>query len=680
MENRPRNYWFFVSRVLVIWIGEAVGLLILIHLIPGLTVDSFAAAFVFVAVLAVINAILWPILSRSTLRFLTYSFGIGALLLNALLIWLTSKFVPGVNVEGLGALILTPIGLAAINVVLASLLTSDDDGWYYRNVLMSEVKKAGDAIQTEKIGTIFLEIDGLAESVLRKAVAKGYLPTLASWLERGSHKITSWETDLSSQTGASQAGILHGNNQDLPAFRWVEKENDNRIMVSTGLFDAPEIEARISDGQGLLAKNGASRSNLFSGDAEDNIFTYSRLKDIKRFYSKSWLFFYSNPSNFPRLIALFSWDVLDEFFGRVRQLILNVKPRLRKGLFIYYLTRAAANVFLREIVTDTLVGDLIAGRVDVAYATYVAYDEIAHHNGIADTASFRALKQLDKQFHRLELATTYAPRPYQLVVLSDHGQANGATFKQRCGFTLESLVKKLIGEGVAVFSALDSNQDHFGQAVADPIVRRKEYAVRKVRPVADAVAGKRRERAAPPEKARVIVLASGNLGLVYLTDWRERASYEKISYAFPLLIPGLVSQEWIGFVMVQSEAHGPILFGPKGKYFLHDDRYEGESPLVSFGPRAADHLRRTNGFHYAPDILVNSAYDSESDEVAAFEELIGSHGGLGGTQSKPFVMYPTEWDLAQTEIVGAEQLHELLKNKLQPTERSNRSGKSLDVR
>jgi hypothetical protein len=297
----------------------------------------------------------------------------------------------------------------------------------------------------------------------------------------------------------------------------------------------------------------------------------------------------------------------------------------------------------------------------VAYATYVAYDEIAHHNGITDSASLRALKQLDKQFHRLEMATSYAPCPYQLVVLSDHGQVNGATFKQRCGFTLESLVRKLIGEGVKVFSALDSNQDHFGQAVADPIVQRKDYAVRKVRPIADAIAHKRRERATPPEEARVIVLASGNLGLVYLTDWRERVSYEEISGTFPLLIPGLVSQEWIGFVMVRSQAHGPIVFGAKGTHFLRDDRCEGENPLVSFGPRAADHLRRTDGFRYAPDILVNSVYDPDSDEVAAFEELIGSHGGLGGTQCQPFVMYPAEWDLAQTEIVGAEQLHELLK-------------------
>jgi putative membrane protein len=116
--------------------------------------------------------------------------------------------------------------------------------------------------------------------------------------------------------------------------------------------------------------------------------------------------------------------------------------------------------------------------------------------------------------------------------------------------------------------------------------------------------------------------------------------------------------------MVRSEAQGPVVFGAKGAYFLRDDRCEGESPLVSFGPRAADHLRRTDGFLYAPDVLVNSVYDPETEEVAAFEELIGSHGGLGGSQCRPFVLYPTEWKLDLTEIVGAEKLHELLMQKL----------------
>jgi uncharacterized membrane protein YvlD (DUF360 family) len=663
MEDKTKRNWRFLYRTLVVWVGEAVGLTLLAHLIPGLSLNSFAAALALVVVLGIANALLWPILTQSTLRFLTYTFGIGVLLLNALIIWFASKLVPGASVEGL-ALVLTAIGLAAINVVLASLLTNNDDAWYYRNILRREIKKTVRGIRTERKGTIFLEIDGLAESVLRGAIDKGYLPTLAKWLESGSHSIISWETDLSSQTGASQAGILHGHNQDLPAFRWVEKEHGNRIMVSTGLTDAPEIETRISNGRGLLVKNGASRTNLFSGDAADNIFTFSRLKEMRRFYTKSWLYLYSNPSNIPRIIALFFWDIFEEFVGRVRQLVFRVKPRLIKGLFIYYLTRAAANVFLREVTTDTLVGDLIAGRIDVAYATYVAYDEIAHHNGISDSASLRALKQLDKQFHRLELAIGYAPRPYQLVVLSDHGQANGATFKQRSGHDLESLVRHLMGDGVKIYSALDSNLDHFGQAVADPILQRKDYVTQKTSPLVDLVRRKEKERSTRREEAQAIILASGNLGLIYLTDCRERMSYEQISNAFPMLIPGLIRQEWIGFVMVRSNVHGPLIVGNHGTYFLRDDHFEGEDPLANFGPHAADHLRRTDGFPHAPDILVNSFYDPQSDEIAAFEELIGSHGGLGGTQCSPFVLCPAEWELGHTEIIGAEKLHELLKSKL----------------
>jgi putative membrane protein len=656
MKDRKGWHRRYLSRTAIVWVGEAAGLMLLAYLIPGLSVNSFETALAAVVAFGLLNAIFWPILSRLTFPFLVYTVGIGALLLNGLLIWLTSQFVEGIIVEGWAALILTPIGLAAISTFLSAALTIDDDASYYRR-LQRNAKKIKQSVPNDKPGVIFLEIDGLAESVLREAIEKGRVPTLARWLAHGSHKIISWETDLSSQTGASQAGILHGNNKDLPAFRWVEKERSNKIMASTGMSDAPVIEARISNGKGLLAVNGASRSNLFSGDAEDNIFTYSRLKDIKRFYTKSWHYFYSTPSNFPRVVALFMWDIVKEFLGRVRQFAKNIKPRLRKGLFIYFLTRAAANVFLREITTDTLIGDLITGQVDVVYATYVAYDEIAHHNGIADDAAFDALNELDKQFHRLEGAQNYAPRPYRIVVLSDHGQTNGATFKQRCGFTLDSLVRTLIDEDVNVLSELDSNQDHFAQAFADPIQRRTQYVVDKIEP-------KSRRKRTSVEEAQIIVLASGNLGLIYFTKWKERMSYEQLNQAFPRLIPGLVNQKWVGFILVNSEAHGPLVLGARGKYYLRNDLVEGEDPLATFGPRAAAHLKRTDGFNNVPDILVNSYYDPERDEVAAFEELIGSHGGLGGGQSEPFVLYPSEWDLEKEEIIGAEALHGVLKSLL----------------
>ena len=79
-----------------------------------------------------------------------------------------------------------------------------------------------------------------------------------------------------------------------------------------------------------------------------------------------------------------------------------------------------------------------------AYATFVGYDEVAHHSGVESDDAFDILHKLDKQLPRLESAARQAPRPYHLVVLSDHGQTGGATFKQRYGLSLEELIQELV--------------------------------------------------------------------------------------------------------------------------------------------------------------------------------------------------------------------------------------------
>ncbi len=389
MQRKIKRTWFFwIERTVILWFGGVLGFMLIDYLSVGLTVNSWDTAFLVVALLGILNALFWPLLSRIFLPFMVFTVGIGSLLSNGFLIWIISNFVPGITIGG-PALILTPLGITLITTTLSSILTLDDDTSYYRTVLRRRIKESEGKEFKKKPGIIFLEIDGLSEEILKEAIESGLMPTLKSWLKSGSHEITSWETDLSSQTGASQAGILHGNNHNIPAFRWVEKSNDNKVMVSTGLNDANLIEERISDGKGLLSSNGASRSNLFSGDAGDVIFTYSKLKDLRMFYNKTWYYFYSNPSNFSRIIILFFWEVLLEFKSQFTHTLRNIKPRLRRG-FVYPFVRAGAAVFLREITTYTLIGDIINGTVDTAYVTYLGYDEIAHHSGTRDDDAFHA--------------------------------------------------------------------------------------------------------------------------------------------------------------------------------------------------------------------------------------------------------------------------------------------------
>lgn len=128
------------------------------------------------------------------------------------------------------------------------------------------------------------------------------------------------------------------------------------------------------------------------------------------------------------------------------------------------------------------------------------------------------------------------------------------------------------------------------------------------------------------------------------------------------MLEGLAEHEGVGFVMVGSGEHGPVVIGSKGRNYLAEARVEGEDPLAGFGPRAAEHLRREDSFSNCPDILVNSFYNVDTNEVAAFEELIGCHGGMGGYQTRPFLLYPAAWQLDKNELVGAAAVYRQLKS------------------
>ena len=155
------------------------------------------------------------------------------------------------------------------------------------------------------------------------------------------------------------------------------------------------------------------------------------------------------------------------------------------------------------------------------------------------------------------------------------------------------------------------------------------------------------------------MVASGNLGLVYLAREPGRLTMEDLDERYPELLPGLARHPGIGWVMVRSRHSGPVVLGRAGRHFLADGTVEGTDPLAPFGPHAADDLRRHDALPHVGDLLVNSALDPRTDEVAAFEELVGCHGGLGGWQNRPVLIYPARWPV-ETDLVGADAVHRQL--------------------
>ena len=636
-----------LKRSLIVFIGNIIGIYLISFLGLGVEVSPSGDILLLVLFLGLVNAILWPILTRIAMPFLVITFGVGTLILNGLLLQLLAPMF-GIAIKG-PAIILAPLGMAAVTTVLSSLITINDDSSYYRSVLRDAEKKRKGNIK-DYPGVIIVEIDGLAHNVLLEAVDRGVMPTMKGMIEGNDYNLRMWETDLSSQTGASQAGILHGNNEGIVAFRWIEKSNGNQMMQCSGITKVPELEKRISNGDGLLVDNGASRSNLFSGDTDNVIFTFSKIMDFGKLYNKAWYSVFSNPSNFARIVVLFLADMVREIWSQITHSIRNVRPRINRGI-MYIPTRGATNVFMREINTSTLIGDMMVGDIDVAYSTYLGYDEIAHHSGVRDSDAWIALKQMDDQIKHLTDANKYSPRDYQFVIQSDHGQTNGATFTQRYGQTFEDFVKSLLPEDMTMFAKMASNDDHF---VGDytPFARKKKKIE------------KEKKEAQKLSDSEVIVLASGNLAMIYLTQWSKRLTYEELNGYFPELIPGLINNEYIGFILVKSQEHGDMAIGKNGTYYLDSDEIDGENPLEGFGDNIARHLRRTSSFEHTPDILVNSFYDEAADEVCAFEELVGSHGGAGGDQSKPFILYPSSWNVSDDDIIGAENIYKLLKENL----------------
>lgn len=292
--------------------------------------------------------------------------------------------------------------------------------------------------------------------------------------------------------------------------------------------------------------------------------------------------------------------------------------------------------------------DIFAGR-PVIYTMFLGYDEVAHHSGTERPDALVELEKIDRAFGRLERAIQSAPRPYKIVILADHGQSQGYTFKQRQGQTLEELVKQLTSASTSA-----SGQGEEGWGYASAAASEITHKTRNLGNKRDE-SGRRRKN--EDDSSEVVVMPSGGLASICFTKLPGRVSLETINQYYPNLIDKIVNNENIAFALVKSDEEGNMAIGKHGINYLDKDKVEGSDPLSAFGPNSAAHVRRTASFPHCPDIVINSNYWDETGEVAAFEELVGSHGAMGGAQQFPFILYPADFKGPKERIVGAETVH-----------------------
>ncbi len=650
----------------VLSLGGAVALTPGFDLTPGAPI--IGTLLIGALVLGVLNVLVRPL-------FLALFGGVSVIaVVIATLVFQVASFlvlayaVKDLNVSGILSALVASFVYATVNTILVALfsITSDDS---YFAILMQQVSAGREGVvRTEQPGLVVVQIDGLALPILARQIRAGRVPHLSNWVRSGRYRLSGWEALLPPTTPASQAGILHGNNDGIPAFRWYEK-GPGRIMVANHPVDAMEVATRISNGEGLCSNDGASVGNLFSGDAARSYITMSTIKDKGQGLGKSQTFmtFFASPYNYLGTIVRFVAEMLKENIQARRAIRAGVVPRMNRGR-PYPIARAATNVGLRDLSTSLVIEEMYRGA-PVIYVDYTDYDEIAHHSGPERAETFDALDGVDRAIATLEKAAATAARPYRFVVVSDHGQTLGATFLQRYGKTLGDVVRELMsgdttmqeatarveewGPTNAFLSDLTTTKGVSGGIARTALRSQTSGGVVELGPAETDTSATASAPGQPAEeRPDLIAIASGNLGLVYFPTMPGRVTLEQLAEAHPGLIDALARHPGIGAMLIKSEKHGSIVIGRTGINFLEEDRIEGVDPVAQYGGRSREAFLRLDGMDHVPDLSVISLYDPEFEEVAAFEELIGSHGGLGGPQTLPLIMHPTEWELDE-DLVGA---------------------------
>ena len=370
--------------------------------------------------------------------------------------------------------------------------------------------------------------------------------------------------------------------------------------------------------------------------------------------------FFFSPSGYLRSFTLFLGEFIKELTQARRTRRSGIRPQMHRGLK-YAGMRAASNVLLRDVNTSLIIEEMYRGT-NVIYADFTDYDELAHHCGPERVESFEALDGVDRAIATLIKATDDAPRPYKFIVLSDHGQSLGETFLQRYGAASARYVREPDGRpgddrpdqdqgrGVDVRQRVPVGDHPRARASARPSLGRRSRA--RPTPTASSTSTTTRRSRRPRTQSTIAVVGSGNLGLVWFTGHDHRLTVEELEELHPGLVAAVAAHPGVGLLLVRSKEFGAVVFGPKGTRFLDEDKVEGEDPTTLFGPHTIMSLKREDAMVHAPDLLLLSQYDPELGEVAAFEELIGSHGGLGGSADRAVHPPPDRVDARRGGAAG----------------------------
>lgn len=646
-----------------------VALGITLYIVPGRQSSGPLAVLLLVVVVAAVGTLLRPIQLALAVVLGSVGLLVVGVVGQGVTLMVAVSLAPDIDISSFPRAVAITWIAATVAAIVNWLLDAGSQDAYLAQVMGRALRVAHrNPVPGQAPGVLIVQLDGVGLGLLSQAVVAGAVPTVARWLRSGSHRQYHWHTGLPATTPAGQAVLLHGDVRCIPSFRWYEKDSE-RLLVANRPADAVELQARISTGRGLLADGGVSVSNLFSGDAPTSLLTMSDAQLVPPTSTRGLASFATAPAGLLRALVVFLGQVVLERYQARRQKLRDVQPRVHRG-GLFALLRAVTTALLRDL-NVSIVAEEMARAAPVIFVDFLDFDELAHHAGPSRPEAIRTLDSLDRVLGFFEELASELNRNYELVVVSDHGQAQGAPFSQLTGQTLHELVNALLTAGLpdgsnGLMTSVDQEPaERWGpanlllagavhpkragsRAVAWARARFGDAARSDYAKAPSQTAVQAQDSVAVPElPPAVVVAASGSLGHIYLPLLPGRASREDIDTHYPGLIDGLLDSRGIGAVLVRSTAaRGPIVIGRGGWRALTADGSgagEGRNPISVFGRCAADDLLQLDSREHVGDLVVLGRLDRNTGEVCAFEELVGSHGGLGGDQTEAVLIVPSSW-------------------------------------
>ena len=546
-------------------------------------------------------------------------------------------------------------------------------------------------------GLIIIQIDGLSYDHLVQAVARGTAPHIKRLIGTGQLRLSPWHCGLPSTTPAVQAGIMFGNNWDIPGFRWYDKIQ-RRAFVCKRPTTLQVLQTQVADGRPGILCGGSSYYNMFDGGAEWAVFTLSAMHVIRFFEGVRGLglllLFLISPLRVLSVIGRALWNYLLDLW---RRLLALFRPSVYRPFdLLSPMTHIFTQVLFQEMITFGVQMDIYRGAPAV-YANLTNYDETAHHVGPSHPEAFKAIKDMDRQIGRIDKTLKRHPgREYDFYILSDHGMSPSVPFKERFGLSLGDYIAQQIDQPLTLderygapsntlkqvhylLEELHGLEERLSPRGAAVVHTAREYLSRHVLPAyikerqdlltwpldatehdIDLAPGQNENRLDPKRHSDVAVRVSGPLAHIYLNVSEKRLNLSEIALLYPTLLTRLIEHPGIGLV-VGHEGNETVMMNQHGTLTTTGilEQLHGSNPLAGLGDRHAQATRINHlaSFPHSGDLILLGAWTK--DHVITFEDQIGTHGGLGGLEEKPFILYPANVDWPNGIIQDPCELYDL---------------------